>query len=60
MIEPGSFKFELHLVASDDPLEACLEIIVTPPVKKPQTLSLLSGGEQAQSIADVMRRPCQE
>jgi chromosome segregation protein len=37
----------LHLIESDDPLEAGLEIIAKPPGKKPQTLSLLSGGEQA-------------
>ncbi len=38
---------ELTLVDSDDPLEAGLEIVARPPGKKPQTLSLLSGGEQA-------------
>jgi chromosome segregation protein len=38
---------ELHLVESEDPLEAGLEIIAKPPGKKPATLSLLSGGEQA-------------
>ncbi len=38
---------ELALVDSDDPLEAGLEIIARPPGKKPQTLTLLSGGEQA-------------
>ncbi|MFC7053583.1 chromosome segregation SMC family protein [Hansschlegelia quercus] len=38
---------ELSLVESDDPLEAGLEIVARPPGKKPQTLSLLSGGEQA-------------
>jgi chromosome segregation protein len=38
---------ELQLVESDDPLEAGLEIIAKPPGKKPSTLSLLSGGEQA-------------
>ena len=32
---------------SDDPLEAGLEIIARPPGKKPQTMTLLSGGEQA-------------
>ena len=32
---------------SDDPLEAGLEIMARPPGKKPQTLTLLSGGEQA-------------
>jgi chromosome segregation protein len=43
----GGGQAELHLVESDDPLEAGLEIIAKPPGKKPQTLSLLSGGEQA-------------
>jgi chromosome segregation protein len=43
----GGGEASLHLVESDDPLEAGLEIIAKPPGKKPQTLSLLSGGEQA-------------
>ncbi|KAG1648939.1 Chromosome partition protein Smc [Nymphon striatum] len=38
---------ELQLVESDDPLEAGLEIVARPPGKKPQTMTLLSGGEQA-------------
>ncbi|WP_022720530.1 AAA family ATPase, partial [Rhodopseudomonas sp. B29] len=38
---------ELKLIESDDPLAAGLEIIAKPPGKKPQSLSLLSGGEQA-------------
>ncbi|MFZ0846402.1 MAG: AAA family ATPase, partial [Pseudolabrys sp.] len=38
---------ELQLIESDDPLEAGLEILAKPPGKKPTTLSLLSGGEQA-------------
>jgi chromosome segregation protein len=38
---------ELQLVESDDPLEAGLELLARPPGKKPQTLTLLSGGEQA-------------
>jgi chromosome segregation protein len=42
----GGGKAELHLIESDDPLEAGLEIIANPPGKKPTTLSLLSGGEQ--------------
>ena len=40
-------KAELQLIESDDPLEAGLELIAQPPGKKPQTLTLLSGGEQA-------------
>lgn len=37
----------LQLIESDDPLEAGLEIIARPPGKKPQVLTLLSGGEKA-------------
>jgi chromosome segregation protein len=43
----GGGKAELQLIESDDPLEAGLEILAHPPGKKPQALSLLSGGEQA-------------
>ncbi|MEL6737621.1 MAG: chromosome segregation protein SMC [Pseudomonadota bacterium] len=37
----------LALIESDDPLEAGLEIFAQPPGKRLQSLSLLSGGEQA-------------
>jgi chromosome segregation protein len=43
----GGGTAELQLIESDDPLEAGLEIVARPPGKKPATLSLLSGGEQA-------------
>jgi chromosome segregation protein len=43
----GGGNAELKLIESDDPLEAGLEIFAKPPGKKPSTLSLLSGGEQA-------------
>jgi chromosome segregation protein len=43
----GGGTAELQLIEHDDPLEAGLEIIAKPPGKKPATLSLLSGGEQA-------------
>jgi chromosome segregation protein len=43
----GGGTAELQLVEHEDPLEAGLEIIAKPPGKKPATLSLLSGGEQA-------------
>ena len=43
----GGGTAELQLVEAEDPLEAGLEIIAKPPGKKPATLSLLSGGEQA-------------
>tara|TARA_B110000263_G_scaffold248832_1_gene264711 strand:+ start:1593 stop:4037 length:2445 start_codon:yes stop_codon:yes gene_type:complete len=41
----GSAKIEL--VDSDDPLEAGLEMLVSPPGKRLQSITLLSGGEQA-------------
>ena len=40
-------KAHLALVDSDDPLEAGLEIMAQPPGKRLQSLTLLSGGEQA-------------
>ncbi|MBS7695774.1 MULTISPECIES: chromosome segregation protein SMC [unclassified Chelatococcus] len=43
----GGGTAELTLIDSDDPLEAGLEILVRPPGKKPQVMTLLSGGEQA-------------
>jgi chromosome segregation protein len=45
LFEGGEAKLEL--IESDDPLQAGLELIARPPGKKPQTLTLLSGGEQA-------------
>ena len=41
----GSAKLEF--VDSDDPLEAGLEMFVSPPGKRLQSITLLSGGEQA-------------
>ena len=41
----GSAKLEL--VDSDDPLEAGLDLLVSPPGKRLQSITLLSGGEQA-------------
>ncbi|MEM6477108.1 MAG: AAA family ATPase [Pseudomonadota bacterium] len=43
----GGGDAELQLVDADDPLDAGLEIIAKPPGKKPQSITLLSGGEQA-------------
>ena len=43
----GGGEAELQLTDSDDPLEAGLEIMARPPGKKPQIMTLLSGGEQA-------------
>ena len=43
----GGGEAELKLIESDDPLEAGLDIFARPPGKRLQSLSLLSGGEQA-------------
>jgi len=43
----GGGAAELKLTEADDPLDAGLEIYASPPGKKLQQLSLLSGGEQA-------------
>ncbi len=38
---------KLEFVESDDPLDAGLEMLVSPPGKRLQSITLLSGGEQA-------------
>ncbi|SDE20728.1 AAA family ATPase [Rhodospira trueperi] len=43
----GGGQAHLEMIDSADPLEAGLEIMASPPGKKLQILSLLSGGEQA-------------
>jgi chromosome segregation protein len=43
----GGGSAHLELIDSDDPLEAGLEIMAQPPGKRLQSLTLLSGGEQA-------------
>jgi chromosome segregation protein len=43
----GGGEARLALVEAEDPLEAGLEIMAQPPGKKLQSLTLLSGGEQA-------------
>ncbi|HTQ34563.1 MAG TPA: hypothetical protein VMI30_10350, partial [Stellaceae bacterium] len=43
----GGGRAHLALTDADDPLDAGLEIMASPPGKRLQTLSLLSGGEQA-------------
>ena len=43
----GGGRAHLALTEAEDPLEAGLEIMASPPGKKLQSLSLLSGGEQA-------------
>ena len=43
----GGGRAHLTMIDADDPLEAGIEIMASPPGKKLQVLSLLSGGEQA-------------
>ncbi|MBB4286324.1 chromosome segregation protein SMC [Roseospira goensis] len=43
----GGGRAHLEMIESNDPLEAGLEILASPPGKRLQSLSLLSGGEQA-------------
>jgi chromosome segregation protein len=43
----GGGSASLALTESDDPLEAGLEVLVSPPGKKLGSMSLMSGGEQA-------------
>jgi len=50
----GGGKAQLALTETDDPLEAGLEIYASPPGKKLQHLSLLSGGEQALTAAALI------
>ncbi len=50
----GGGNAYLELVDSDDPLDAGLEIMASPPGKKLQSLSLLSGGEQALTATSLI------
>ena len=50
----GGGRAHLALVDSDDPLEAGLEIMASPPGKRLQVLSLLSGGEQAMTTLALL------
>jgi chromosome segregation protein len=43
----GGGAARLELIESDDPLEAGLEILASPPGKRLQSMGLMSGGEQA-------------
>ncbi|HAT34379.1 MAG TPA: chromosome partitioning protein ParA, partial [Rhodospirillaceae bacterium] len=43
----GGGRAYIQLTEADDPLEAGLEVMASPPGKKLQVMSLLSGGEQA-------------
>ncbi len=50
----GGGKAHLQLVESDDPLQAGLEIMASPPGKRLQVMSLLSGGEQALTALSLL------
>ena len=50
----GGGRAHLSLTDSDDPLEAGLEIMASPPGKRLQVLSLLSGGEQALTALSLL------
>jgi chromosome segregation protein len=50
----GGGQAHLALTESDDPLDAGLEIMASPPGKKLQVLSLLSGGEQALTALSLL------
>lgn len=50
----GGGKAYLQLVESDDPLQAGLEIYASPPGKRLQVMSLLSGGEQALTALSLL------
>ncbi len=50
----GGGKAHLKLTEADDPLEAGLEILASPPGKRLQVMSLLSGGEQALTALSLL------
>jgi chromosome segregation protein len=50
----GGGQAHLALTESDDPLEAGLEIMASPPGKRMQNMSLLSGGEQALTATSLL------
>ena len=50
----GGGRAHLQLTESEDPLEAGLEIMASPPGKRLQILSLLSGGEQALAALSLL------
>ena len=45
---------KLELIESDDPLDAGLEMLASPPGKRLQSITVLSGGEQALTALSLM------
>ena len=51
----GEFaRANLIMLDESDPLESGIDIIAKPPGKKPQTISLLSGGERAMTVVALL------
>ncbi|HVY13319.1 MAG TPA: chromosome partitioning protein ParA, partial [Alphaproteobacteria bacterium] len=50
----GGGRAHLSMLENDDPLQAGLEIYASPPGKRLQALSLLSGGEQALTALSLL------
>jgi len=50
----GGGRAHLKLTEADDPLDAGLEIMASPPGKRLQVMSLLSGGEQALTALSLL------
>ena len=50
----GGGRAHLQLVENEDPLQSGLEVMASPPGKKLQSLSLLSGGEQALTALSLL------
>jgi chromosome segregation protein len=50
----GGGRAHLSLTEADDPLDAGLEIMASPPGKRLQVMSLLSGGEQALTALSLL------
>lgn len=50
----GGGRAHLRLTEADDPLEAGLEVFASPPGKRLQSMTLLSGGEQALTALSLL------
>jgi chromosome segregation protein len=50
----GGGRAHLELIEGEDPLDSGLEVMASPPGKKLQSLSLLSGGEQALTALSLL------